>query len=148
MARVTYMLVCIVTATLCGACATRTDLPAATDVDAILAQAMDEDAYGEARQCLSTTQYSEVRVVDDRRLMFRRSDRAWLNQMPTACPGLRIGDVLLFEMHGNRLCAMDAVTVVDRFLFWRRTGPRCTLGSFEPITPDRADAIEAIVRGG
>lgn len=133
---------------LVGCAAAPTADEAKLEIDQILSQPLDEAEYGKPRRCLSTGLYTQVDIVDDQRLIFRgRGDKAWLNQLRTRCVGLRRNDTLLFELRDNRVCDLDSVSVVDRFLFWRRTGTRCALGKFEPISAEQAAQVKQVLRG-
>lgn len=102
-----------------------------------------ETDYAATERCLSSFQYDNVEVLDDRHLLFEDSpgDDVWLNTMRSRCPGLHRNDTLLFEKTSNRLCSLDTAEVIERFLFWQRTGPVCTLGDFHQLTEAQADLI-------
>ena len=99
--------------------------------------------YAATERCLSTHRYDSVEVLDDRHLLFRRSpgDEVWLNTLRSRCPGLNRNDTLLFEQTGSQLCNLDTAEVVDRFLFWQRTGPVCSLGQFHQLTEAQASLL-------
>lgn len=103
-----------------------------------LEQLTTDTEYATTRRCLSTFEYRQVEVLDDRHLLFRDRNRYWLNELRSRCPGLRRHDTLLFERRSPRLCALDTAEVIQRFLFWRRTGPVCTLGEFHELTEPQA----------
>jgi hypothetical protein len=103
---------------------------------------LDTDTeYTSTRRCLSN--YDSVEVLDDRHLLFKPAtgDDLWLNTLRSRCPGLRRNDTLLFRKTSNRLCNLDSAEVIDRFLFWRRTGPVCSLGEFHQLTENQAALI-------
>lgn len=86
--------------------------------------------------CLSTHQYESVKIVNERILVFVGSDdEAWANELQFPCPGLRPGDVLVFDMHGRRVCEHDSVSPTrQRSMGYLRRGPRCVLGEFSPFS--------------
>lgn len=112
------------------------------DMAAALQQVQTED-YAGSERCLSPNRYATVEVLDDQHLLFegRSGGEVWLNTLRNRCPGLRPDDVLAFELHGNRLCALDTATVMERFLFWRRTGPTCSLGEFQKLNEGQAQLV-------
>lgn len=102
-----------------------------------------ESDYAATQRCLSSFQYDHVEILDDRHLLFEDSpgDDVWLNTLRSRCPGMHRNDTLLFDMDGNRLCSLDSAEVIERFLFWERTGPRCTLGEFHQLTEAQAELL-------
>lgn len=114
----------------------------------VLSQIDTDSDYVETKRCLSGFEYDQVEVLDDRHLLFRDSpgDELWLNRLRSRCPGLHRNDTLLFEKRGNRLCSLDRAEVVERFLFWQRTGPVCSLGEFHQLTEGQAELIREATR--
>lgn len=108
-----------------------------------LARVEGSGEYADTERCLSTTRYDSVDILDEQHLLFAGNgpDEVWLNTLRSRCPGLHRNDVLAFEMNGTRLCSLDSATVVQRFLFWQRTGPTCTLGEFHELTDAQASLI-------
>ena len=106
-------------------------------------QQLEGAEYAATERCLSTFQYDQVEVLDQQHLLFQSNtgQEVWLNTLRTRCPGLRDDDVLAFEMTGNRLCSLDTATVMERFLFWQRTGPTCSLGEFQELTEAQAELL-------
>ncbi len=94
--------------------------------------------YADTKRCLATFEYDSMEILDDQHLLFKDRNEVWLNKLRSRCPGLRRDDVLAFDMRGDRLCSLDTATVVDRFLFWRQSGPTCALGEFQQLTEPQA----------
>jgi hypothetical protein len=99
-------------------------------------------------RCLSTHAYRSVEVLDNRNVLFKGpGDRAWLNQLRFPCAGLRPRDTLQFRLRDNRVCDMDTFEAVDTFFrIWSRTSATCSLGQFQPVTPEQVEAIRAAVK--
>jgi hypothetical protein len=114
----------------------------------ILTTPLESEDYVEAERCLSTYQYRSVEVLDDQNVLFKGpGDKAWLNQLRHRCIGLRRNDTLRFEMRDNRLCNLDTFEGVDSFFrLWNRTSATCSLGNFQPVTPEQVEAIRAAIR--
>lgn len=115
-------------------------------VSEALAQLETDTEYASSRRCLSGFDYDQVEVLDDQHLLFRDANHFWLNKLRSRCPGLNRNDTLLFERTGTRLCALDSAEVIERFLFWRRTGPRCTLGDFHELTEGQSALLREALR--
>ena len=114
----------------------------------VLASFDTETDYAETKRCLSDFEYNQVEVLDEQHILFRNSpgDDLWLNTLRARCPGLNRNDTLLFEKRSNRLCNLDRAEVVQRFLFWQRTGPVCSLGEFHQLTEAQAELIREATR--
>ena len=107
------------------------------------APAEDEKA---AVRCIHSMDYDRVEVLDDLRVVFHgRGDKRWLNQLRIRCPGLRKRDPLQFEMRSMRLCEMDSFRSIDPSGFGM-PGASCSLGSFEPVTPDQVEMLKDALR--
>lgn len=134
---------------LLGGCASsgRTTQSLSPQIDEILSQT--DAAAAALRRCLPTSQYSEVEIIDEQRLLFRGTGtRAWVNHLRQPCRSLRRNDTLLFELRTGQACALDRASVIDRnFLFWSRSGPICSLGEFQPISPEQLTMIEDVLKG-
>lgn len=99
-----------------------------------------------AVRCIRSMDYVQVEVLDDLRLVFRgRGDKRWLNQLRGRCPGLRKRDALQFEMRSIRLCDMDSFRSIDPSGYGF-PGASCSLGSFEPISPDQVQMLKDALR--
>ncbi len=125
---------------LLGGCATS---PERNEQVSNALERLEDAEYAATERCLSTFQYDQVEILDGRHLLFESNtgDDVWLNTLRQSCPGLRRDDVLAFEMNGNRLCSLDTATVMERFLFWQRSGPTCSLGEFQELTDAQASLL-------
>lgn len=113
-------------------------------VDEILASAPQSDGDAQSVSCLRSGAYTEVEVINPELLLFRgRGERMWLNRMRQACVGLRLDDALAFEMRNSRLCELDTIRGIDSFGgYWSATSAGCSLGSFDPVSPEQADLLK------
>lgn len=130
------------------------------DIAALIASPPDGAAVGESKRCLADSEYQSYRALDDRHMLFEGlGDRRWINALPTSCPELRWGEVLVVRSFTpRRLCASDRFAVADWFDWpWYRrwpwhwgtrlgTGMSCTLGEFQPVTKGQVEGIEALLR--
>jgi hypothetical protein len=124
-------------------------------VAGILSEPLPDDAYDTSRRCISRASIRDFEVLSDRHLLFEGPRGTfWLNELRGRCPGLNRHRTLVFEAHGMQLCDMDQITVTDLW-YWPRyqrwpwqwiDGVRCSLGRFQPVTEDQADALREALR--
>ena len=111
------------------------------DVETILANPLDADAYRTSRHCISTNSYDGVEILDDSTLLFRGRRGIWLNRLARPCRGLRWDSIPTVESHGSRVCEHD------RFRGQHRSGfpesMTCTLGKFEKIDEVQVEGLRA-----
>lgn len=111
------------------------------DVETILANPLDADAYRTSRHCISTNTYDGVEILDDSTLLFRGRRGIWLNRLARPCRGLRWDSIPTVESHGSRVCEHD------RFRGQPRSGfpesMTCTLGKFETIDEVQVEGLRA-----
>ena len=111
------------------------------DVETILANPLDEDAYRTSRHCISTSSYDGVEILDDSTVLFRGRRGIWLNRLARPCRGLRWDSIPTIESHGSRVCEHD------RFRGRPRSGfpdsMMCTLGKFEKIDEVQVEGLRA-----
>jgi hypothetical protein len=100
---------------------------------------LEREAYTRTERCLSTFDYDSVEVAGEEYLLFYgRGDDVWVNELSSRCPGIEIYDALAFELHTDRICALDSVSGINRgFLSWDK-GPTCALGEFSQVSPAQA----------
>jgi hypothetical protein len=124
--------------------------PRAEVIDEILTKPLDEEEYVEAVRCLSPHSYRNVRVLDDRHVLFEGpGERVWLNRLRNRCIGLRPNATLRFRMRDTRVCELDTFEAVDSFLRGMdRVSATCSLGRFMPVTPEQVEAIRGAVDEG
>ncbi len=138
----------VATGLLLGACATQTqpvaDRTTPPSVDEILASAPQPDGRSGPVSCLPNTAYTDIEVVTPELLLFHgRGDRMWLNQTRQACLGTRVDPVLAFEMRDRRLCDFDSVAVAHNLGGYWSTAVPCSLGKFDPVSPEQAELVKA-----
>jgi len=114
---------------------------------------------GKPLRCLSDTQYTGFRALDEKYLLFTGlGGKRWVNTLRNRCYDLRHGDVLRVRSFSlARICDTDRFAVDDWFEWpwysrwpWRwgawSTGMTCTLGKFYPVTEGQVEEIEAVLR--
>lgn len=137
-----------VTALLAAACATQ---PSATEttgqpvtVEQILASAPQPENGSSTVNCLHRDAYTDIEVINPELLLFHgRSHRLWLNRLRQSCPGLHLDHTLAFDMRHGRLCHLDTVSGADILGGRYLPGARCSLGKFDPVSPEQADLLKA-----
>lgn len=117
----------------------------AVDLATVLSEALPDDAYAAGgERCLSTHQYRNIEILSDQYLLVRGSrGRAWVNELPRRCRGLRRDSVLVTESRVGRICQSDLFRAMDRVDF---SGPpiahaTCAFGVFQPVAADQVDLI-------
>ena len=139
---------CILVPALLSACATQPETAQEEEqpptVEEILASAPQPEDYSDPVTCLHRDTYVEVDVINKELLVFHgRRGKAWLNRLRNVCVGLRRDDTLAFDMRDTRLCDLDSFSSVDTFGGpFERTSARCSLGKFEPISPEQAELLK------
>jgi hypothetical protein len=104
-----------------------------------------EATYVEPRHCIPVFAYDNVEILNDQMLVFhgRQKDKLWLNQLAGRCPGLRQNMTLKFELHQDQACNLDTFNGVEHiFWFWQNTTGSCSLGKFQPVTPDQVNMVK------
>lgn len=125
-------------------------------VDEILNAPLDEAAYGGTpRRCISEFAFRDFQAIGDRYLVFEGpGDQLWVNEIRGRCPGLDRSASLAFKQTGMQICELDQFKVVDMFT-WARyqrwpwhwlEGIPCTLGKFQPVSPEQVEALRATLR--
>lgn len=133
---------------LTGACATQPETGEEEEqpltVEEILASAPKPEDYSDPVTCLNRYAYDDVEVINRDLLLFHgRRGKVWLNRLRNACIGLRRDDTLAFDMRDSRLCDLDTFASVDTFGGpLERTSARCSLGKFEPVSPEQAQLLK------
>jgi hypothetical protein len=134
------------------------------DLATILSEPLDAEEYGESQRCVSSLALRNFELLGDRHILFEGPrGRYWLNELRMRCPGLRSGpaSALVFDSRGGgaQVCSLDRFAVTPWFYdprprrWWQRRSAfdrglppdaiPCTLGAFQPISADQAEAIRA-----
>ena len=114
-----------------------------------LAQEDAEGAFDRTPQdCVVVANIDQTKAIDDQNLIFRmRGDRVYRNTLPRKCPGLARENRIAYETRVGRLCAIDTITVLERFGVGFSPGFTCRLGEFVPLSPDEIEDLETIAEG-
>lgn len=121
-------------------------------LEQILSQPLDAEEYGTPRRCVSSFVSRDFQPLGEQHLLFEgRGDQLWLNELRGRCPGLRHAQALAFDSRGSQICELDRFKVADVFQ-WSRfqrwpwdwmDGIPCTLGKFQPVSPEQVEALRA-----
>ena len=126
-------------------------------IEAILTEASE---FTETERCLSPSQYRDIRILDDRHIVFEgRRGQLWRNTLPMRCPDLDRSSVLRIDRvtGAGSLCRLDSFQVFDWLdsPWYRRwpwdKGPSCSLGDFQPVNELQVQALKDAIkasRGG
>jgi len=123
-------------------------------LDALLAEAEQEEAYGETASCLARWQYDSIQVINEDVLLFFKTGRYWLNRLKFTCAGLERNMAINTMTRGaDTLCGGDSVyanrpvdlregvTASGRPLVVRAT---CTLGDFQSVPVSYGQALKEL----
>ena len=111
------------------------------DVETILANPLDEDAYRTSRYCISTRSYDGVEILDENTLLFRGRKNIWLNRLSGRCRGLTRDMIPTMGVRSGRVCEFDRFRGRSRLGF--PDSMSCTLGRFEQIDEAQAESLRA-----
>jgi Family of unknown function (DUF6491) len=110
----------------------RTTLPAIVATLGLLAGAAACTSPGTAgdsasanNSCINPTEIRSQTIVSDQEIRFElRNGEAWVNKLPTSCPGLKTEGGFSWDVRGMRVCSnQESITVLN-------TGVHCMLGEF------------------
>lgn len=114
----------------------------ALDLEAILSNPLDDEAYRERRSCLHLRAVDRVEILDDTMVLFHvRRDKAWLNQLSSRCLGLHDDMIVALNSHGGSICRLDVLRGVSRGAGPFGMDAHCRLGDFEFIDPTQIEAL-------
>jgi hypothetical protein len=98
------------------------------------------------RSCVNTRRIRRTYIVDDRNLLFYLGTRTvLLNTMQEQCPGLKREGRFAWTTNSGVLCKGDGIAGFRDPWGPTRTVPRCSLGTFQQISREDADALRTPV---
>lgn len=115
-------------------------------LDELLEKTLVPDAYGEQRKCLYARAYRDVKILNDRVLLFEGVGRYWLNRLKRKCVGLTRDMVLTIDHAGLSVCAADRAQGRIRISGPPVGSATCSLGPFEEIDELHAQALLETLR--
>ena len=111
------------------------------DVETILNNPLDDEAYRDRRSCLRTRAIDRVEVLDETMVLFHvRRNKAWLNQLSSRCLGLERDMIINLRIFGGSLCRLDTFRGLTRMGGHMPTA-HCRLGDFEAIEGPQIEAL-------
>lgn len=112
-------------------------------IEKILSEPSEPDSYTEERDCMPSSRYRNIEIIDDQRIAFYGPGKQiWLNQLRNRCPGLRPDKPLRFESRTGRLCNMSRFDVID---FSGLSFP-CSLGRFSRVSEQQLEALKMVLQ--
>lgn len=114
-----------------------------------VAQDGEEGAFDRTpKDCVVVASIDQTKAIDDQTLIFRmRGKDVYRNTLPRKCPGLQRENRIAYETRVGRLCAIDTITVLERFGVGFTRGFTCRLGEFVPLSPEEIEDLETIAEG-
>lgn len=111
------------------------------DVETILSNPLDDEAYRQRRSCVRTRAIDRVEILDDTLVLFHvRRNKAWLNQLSSRCLGLERDMIVNLRVFGGSICRLDTFRGLTRMGSPMPTA-HCRLGDFEAIEGPQIDAL-------
>ncbi len=111
------------------------------DVETILNNPLNDEAYRDRRSCLRTRAIDRVEVLDDTMVLFHvRRNKAWLNQLSSRCLGLERDMIINLRIFGGSLCRLDTFRGLTR-MGGHMPMAHCRLGDFEAIEGPQIEAL-------
>lgn len=116
----------------------------ALDIDTILNNPLDDEAYQQRRSCVLLRSVDHVEILNDSLVLFHvRRDKAWLNKLSTRCVGLESNMIVSLRVHhGSSICRLDTFQGLERASSFGMEA-NCRLGDFEAIDGMQIDALKA-----
>lgn len=116
--------------------------PADLDVETILSNPLDDEAYRQRRSCVHTRVIDRVEILDDTMVLFHvRRNKAWLNQLSSRCLGLERDMIVNLRIFGGSICRLDTFRGLTRMGGSPMPSAHCRLGDFEAIEGPQIDAL-------
>lgn len=114
----------------------------ALDVETILNNPLDDEAYSQRRTCLLSRAIDRVEVLDETMVLFHvRRNKAWLNQLSSRCLGLERDMIINLRIFGGSLCRLDTFRGMTRMGGGHMPTAHCRLGDFEAIEGPQIEAL-------
>ena len=112
------------------------------DVDAILNNPLDDEAYRQRKSCLRLRSVDRVEILNDTMVLFHvRRDKVWLNQLSLRCPSLDEDMIVNLRSFGGSICRLDELHGVYHTGGLFGVEARCRLGDFEEMDAVQIDAL-------
>jgi hypothetical protein len=93
-------------------------------------------------RCIALSNLDRTEVLDDHTIVFRmRNGVLYLNHLARDCPGLEREQRFMYSPTGTQLCAVDGVTVIEKWAFGFTRGFTCSLSEFNPLTKGEYQAL-------
>lgn len=118
------------------------------EVEAILSAPAAGDYPGE-EQCLSRHRIREVKVLDERHVVFKMDRKQlYLVQFQHRCPGLRRNDPVIYEsLNSMSVCRHDTMRALTPFGFGdSRAGPPCFIPGFQQISEEQLGMLREALK--
>lgn len=116
--------------------ATGDDFRFPPEVEALLNQGSDPDAYPGLERCIFTRDIRDTEILDDRHVVFELSrNRLYLVQFQYACHGLRRGGSMAYETRNGSLCRLDQLRAFEPGL--SIPYPPCSVPGFMPVEAEQ-----------
>lgn len=114
-----------------------TDAVFSPEVEALLRDTSDPEAYTEMERCIQTRSIRDTQILDERHVVFEMpSKKFYLVQFKHRCHRLRPNSTLVYETRHSQLCRLDQVRAANS-LSMGDVGPPCSIPGFIPVQPEQ-----------
>ncbi len=116
------------------------------EIEALLRETSEPDAYWKMERCISTRLIRNARVLDDRHVVFELSSRKYyLVQFKQRCPRLRPNSAIVYESRTDRLCRLDQIQAANSMITGD-IGPPCSIPGFLPVQPEQIALLKETLK--
>ena len=116
------------------------------DVETILNNPLDDEAYRDRRTCLHTRAVDRVEILNDSLVLFHvRRKKAWLNKLSSRCLGLDRDMIVNLRVFGGTVCRLDTFRGLSR-MGNVYPAAHCRLGDFEAMEGAQIEALRAALK--
>lgn len=93
-------------------------------------------------RCITANRVDRTKVIDERTIVFYMRGRdIYRNELAIDCRSLVREKRFSYDLHTNRLCNTDHITVLEYWGSTLQPGISCGLGLFYPITKEEAEFL-------
>ncbi len=144
--RWTILLMVLVAGAAEGAAAEEEGLVFSPEIEALLSEDSDPEAYGTQERCIRAQQIRHTEVLDDRHIVFELPSKTYyLVQFEHSCHRLRRGGAILYEPRGSQLCRMDYIRAADN-LSMGDIGPPCSIPGFYEVKVEQVALLRETLK--
>ena len=122
----------------CLVAAEESELEFSPEIEKLLNETSDEDAYTNSLRCLPVRSVRATRILDDQHVVFEMPRKTYyLVRFEHRCFGLRRDSALIYETRSMQLCRMDPIRAGNATGIGTDIGPPCRIPGFTEVTREQ-----------